>query len=505
MKIMIRFLFFLCAIHIHSQEKNIDFLSLEQTIQQAIKNKEIPSAVIAIAKDDKIIYQKAFGYADINKNIKARVHTPYQLASTSKPITATAIMMLHQKGIIHIDSLITNYAPELGIKKAYPDISIPTIRHVLGHVSGLGTYFDIGYTDEKYNFDDFIKGWKKYGKIFHNPGVTYEYSNLGYGLLDHIIHKTTTKTFSDFLNKELFTPLKMNNSFVNKNSSNTNIPAKKYTRDLLELPEVVNNTLGAGNIYSSVLDLVRFGMFHVINEKSYNQILNIEARKLMQSTKHKDALYHLYEDSYYGLGWYIRPNDNGYRMVWHEGGMIGASSMLKLIPENNVVIAVITNVYNNPFCRKVTNMLSNIVLKKYQPSAINEIAAYKPVTSNPDFIGTWMGSMTINEKKIPVQLIIEADRIWLEYPDDSLSSFFTQGQPIPSITQLFFGMINNNSFLGTTSGNLPSSDLRKEYNHLLSLKLIKQKDRLSGTITAMAAASREYYAYPYAIELYKKL
>src|SRR5579872_4738954 len=178
------------------------FTIVDSLINKAIKEKRIPSMVIAIARNGKIIYEKAFGYADAGQKVEATTHTPYQLASATKPFTATAILILHERGLLNIDSPVTKYVPELTLNKGHPDFAIPTVRQVLNHTSGLGTYFDIGYADENYTFDDFEKGWKTYGTIFLEPGTVCEYSNLGYGLLGRVITNVTHQAYTDFMAAE---------------------------------------------------------------------------------------------------------------------------------------------------------------------------------------------------------------------------------------------------------------------------------------------------------------
>ena len=90
------------ASHLYGQNK-YDFNGIENKINQAIENKEIPSIVVAIAKDGKIIYEKAFGFSDIENKIKATPSTSYQLGSVSKSFTATGIMLLNHKNTIDIN------------------------------------------------------------------------------------------------------------------------------------------------------------------------------------------------------------------------------------------------------------------------------------------------------------------------------------------------------------------------------------------------------------------
>jgi CubicO group peptidase (beta-lactamase class C family) len=499
-------LLFIQNFYLQAQEKpavkTLGLTLVEARINQAIKEKKVPSMVIAVARNGKIIYEKAFGYSDAGNGIKATIHTPYQLASASKPFTATAIMMLYERGLINIDSPVTKYVPELILKKADPHFSMPTVRQVLNHTSGLGTYFDIGYADENYSFDDFKNGWRRYGTIFLNPGAASEYSNLGYGLLDHVIANVSGKTYTNFMASELFKPLQLDDTYVTSPGYVTSVSARKYNANGTQLPEVINNTTGAGNIYTSVHDLIRFGIFNLRGEKEEKAILSDSLIGLMHSYKDKNALYTINKNTFYGLGWYVQAGDDNSSVIWHEGGMPGASSMLKLFPKEGISVAVITNTYNYPFCREITDEITRVILPERKTLPIDEMETYKNYTADTSFTGNWDGNITVEDKQIPASLSIK--EIVLSYADFTMKSFLTDNQPLPHKTVLLYGMINQGYFLGTTTGMLPVTHLRKEFGHLLILKLLKKNNLLTGTITTMAAADREYYAYPFFVELRKR-
>ena len=458
---------------------------------------------MAIAKDGVIIYEKAFGFADIENKVPATISTSYQLASVSKPIRATAIMILDKQTEFDINLPAEKYIKPLKFKIYEGSSSDVKVVDLLNHTSGLGSYMQISYADENLKTDNFEAAFNKYGSLFHPSGLKCEYSNLGYGLLDYIIEKQSGKKFSEFMENQLFIPLAMKNTFVDSLKREGISIAKKYGSDLSLLPDVLNNTKGAGNIYSSVHDLILFGKFHL---KSGNKkLLDSKTIDLMQSYVNKNALYHYYDSVFYGLGWYFKPNDNGYKVVWHEGGMMGASSMIKLIPKENIAIAVILNISNQQYCQHITNQLSKIVLPEYNPTTINEVAEYKPYTSDSTYFGDWKGTIKVVDLDIPCKLKIQSDgNIIIDYLDFTYKSYFTQNNPIPNKTFLLTGLVNKNSFIGMFPGDLPSDDIRHEFSQFMSLKLYKHGDVLSGTISALAAAEKEYYSYPYYIRLEKQ-
>jgi CubicO group peptidase (beta-lactamase class C family) len=480
-----------------------DFSSVEEEIQKAIDNKEIPSIVIAVAKNGNIIYEKAFGYADIKNQFKATTSTPYQLASVSKTFTATGIMLLNHQQKIDIMLPAEKYISPLKFNAIEGNASDVRVIDLLNHSSGLGTYFQLNYSDENVITDNFEAAFNKFGNLFHPSGLISEYSNLGYGLLDYIIEKQSGTTFSNFMKGELFHPLGLKNTFIEKADMKKGFIAQKYGANLKPLPEMDNNTKGAGNIYSSIHDLITFGMFNLKdNQKS---ILGAKDLDLMHSYINKKTIYHYYDSTFYGLGWYFKPNDNGYEVVWHEGGMMGVSSMIKLIPKEEIAIAVILNTSNRQYCQRITNLLNKIILPSYTPEAINEMAEYKPYTSDSTYFGNWKGIIKVGKVDIPCSLDIKPDgNIIIDYLDYTYKSYFTQNNPIPHKTILLNGLVNKNSFIGVYPGDLPSDDIRHEFSQLISMKLHKNDDVLSGTIVALAAAEREYYAYPYYIRLEKE-
>ena len=176
-----------------------NFDLVEKEIETALSNKEIPSIVIAVAKNGKIIYEKAFGYSDIENSIKATINTPYQLASVSKVFTATGIMLLQHQKKIDIYESVEKYMSSLEFKEIGGTASEVKVIDLLNHTSGLGTYFHLNYADEGAYHDNFENAFNKFGSLFHPSGKVYEYSNMGYGLLDYIIGVQSGTSFSNFM------------------------------------------------------------------------------------------------------------------------------------------------------------------------------------------------------------------------------------------------------------------------------------------------------------------
>jgi CubicO group peptidase (beta-lactamase class C family) len=213
---------------------------IETMLQNAVTSREIPGAVALIARNGKIVFHKSFGMADNASNKKMTNDVIFRIASQSKAITATAIMMLWEEGKFRLDDPISNYIPEFEtanildtfneadssftVKPADKKI---TIRHLLTHTSGLGygvidgddrirkIYAKAGvtdlYTTKNITIEESIKKLAKL-PLHHHPGEKFTYSE-GLDVLGYFIEIISEMPFDEFLRKRIFDPLGMNDTW----------------------------------------------------------------------------------------------------------------------------------------------------------------------------------------------------------------------------------------------------------------------------------------------------
>jgi CubicO group peptidase (beta-lactamase class C family) len=203
-----------------------------------IKEGNLPGIVALVARNGKIIYHKAFGTADAKTQRILKKDDIFRLASQSKAITATAVMMLWEEGRFRLDDPISKYIPEFkkpqvldslfadGTFTTKPAIREISIRHLLTHTSGIGygvidgddrfkkIYKDAGITDlfttKKISIADNIKKLAHL-PLHHNPGDEFTYSE-SYDVLGYFIEIISGETFDTYLQKHIFEPLKMTNT-----------------------------------------------------------------------------------------------------------------------------------------------------------------------------------------------------------------------------------------------------------------------------------------------------
>lgn len=213
---------------------------MDNIFQQAIANKEVPGVAAIVIRNGKIVYYKSFGMADNAANRSLKKDDIFRIASMSKAITSTAVMMLWEEGKFQLDDPISKYIPEfrnptLISSFSFKDTSYTTepakseitIRQLITHTSGIGygeidgderfkaIYKKAGITDlfttEPVTIGESVRKLAKL-PLHHNPGEKFTYSE-GLDVLGYFIEVVSGMSFSDFLKKRLFEPLGMQDTY----------------------------------------------------------------------------------------------------------------------------------------------------------------------------------------------------------------------------------------------------------------------------------------------------
>jgi len=213
---------------------------IDQMCKDAVKNEEVPGIVTLVSRKGKIVFHNAYGMADNSASRKMKKDDIFRIASQSKAITSTAVMMLWEEGKFRLDDPISKYIPEFKNPQVlksfrYSDTSYTTtpadkeisIRHLLTHTSGLG-YGDIdgderiklihkkegiaiAFSTENISIEENIKKLAKL-PLHHNPGEKFTYS-LGIDVLGYFIEVVSGMPFDKFLRERLFDPLGMDDTW----------------------------------------------------------------------------------------------------------------------------------------------------------------------------------------------------------------------------------------------------------------------------------------------------
>jgi CubicO group peptidase (beta-lactamase class C family) len=185
-----------------------NFSAVENLIRTRLTQTGIASLALSIAQGDQILWETGFGWANRAAQKPADEHTVYSLASISKPITATGIMILVERGLIDLDHPINDYLGNAKLTAHVGNAADATVRRVANHSSGLPLHCHFFYEDEAAPRPHMDETIRRYGHLMMPPGETYQYANSGFGLLEYLIERISGQSYADFLRQEIFIPLK---------------------------------------------------------------------------------------------------------------------------------------------------------------------------------------------------------------------------------------------------------------------------------------------------------
>ena len=332
---------------------------LDSVLNRINKRHDFHGSVL-VAKNGKLLFSNEYGYADFNKKIKLDKNSVFQLASVSKQFTATAILILYERGNIGLDDMVIKYYPEF----PYENI---TIKHLLNHTSGLPKYFWLA--EHKWNKEkppvnsEMMEMMSVHNlPLFFKPGAMFDYSNTGYFVLASIVEKISGMDYGDFLENNIFKPLQMKNSFVyrfEQDEINENQLAgyRLYKRRWHgKISGTVNDAIvGDKNVYSTTEDLFKW-----INALNSGKIISKNSLKQMY-TKGKTKYG---REIPYGYGFRI-DNKNSEKVIYHYGKWNGFStSIMQYIDSDLVIITLEHSKYNS--MNHLNNKVRTIVNQNFE-------------------------------------------------------------------------------------------------------------------------------------------
>jgi len=481
-------------------ESNSLFDSVRLEITELVESGKIPSISVAVAQGGKILWEESFGWADREKMIKATPHTMYSIASISKSITATGLMVLVEQGKIDLQSPVNKYISPSSLTVYEGKSDDITVKHLLHHSAGLPLHWTFFYEDEPHRKPSMGESIRRYGISVHPPGEVYQYSNFGYGILDHIISKVSGKSFASFMKNEVFLPLGMTRSSLNIGPGLEEYAATRYDEDNNPIPFYDFDHSGASAFYCSTHDLIRFGMFHLKNKlPGQKQILRDTTLDLMRKDKDPDAP--IKDNEFYALGWSNTLDENGYHIVYHDGGMPGVSTIIYLVPSENIAVVVLLNCSDKHVYSVCEDILCAMLPKykenqeKSKTSEESEPEKSKP-ESEPGLLGEWEGTVKTHEGEIPVTMLFQKDGdIFITLKTSRLDAVCPK-----KINRVSY---NNGRLMGIFSSAIPTGDANR-HPHYIVLDVNLSGNRLVGFVCAVSNEKRDYMALSSYICLGKK-
>ncbi len=387
-----------------------DFATVSALIQQKIASDHIPSISAAVARNDEILWEKGFGWANREQHIAATEHTMYALASVTKLMTATAIMVLRDRKQLDLDRPINEYLGPAKLRSSIWNPSDATVRRVATHTAGLATY-DNGYYCRGNEGDCQDIMLSRFGVLIWKPGERFDYSNLGYGALGDVIRHVSGMKYGDFLTSQILAPLGMTYCSLGITPGLEAYAAQRYSSSDGSpadwSPNEPSSQEAASSLFCSAHDLVRFGMFHLkehVAEKS--PVLSASAIDEMQaSTVPADDGYR------YGFGWW-HEDRFGYKVMYASGGYDYAQALLFTVPAEKIAIAVLVNTGHATVAKEVADEIASLLIPAYRENRVK--AAHhdrqqpaKEANALASLSGTWNGTVQTETREVPLTLTVD--------------------------------------------------------------------------------------------------
>ncbi len=336
--------------------------TIAASVQSLLRERDIPSAVIGVVKDGKVVYTGAFGSAQLAPRVPATVEMPYGIGSVSKQFTAVAVMVLAERGKLNLDDPVATWFPEL---KHSHDV---TLRQLLNHVSGYSDYYtedfltpEMAAPTEPYAL---VKRWTDKPLDF-TPGTKWQYSNTNYVLASLIVQKVAGVPFFQFLSDNVLVPAGIR-GVVNLDGNKVPAVPKNYDHFALgparETTREGRGTLaGAGQLAMPISQLALWDTVVLHRDK----VLKPASWQVLQA----EVSLPNGSGTGYGMGYFLEAHD-GLRIVGHSGGLSGFSTLNYLYPDRDAAIAVVVN--NNTGTSPILHAVEKVV---FAPKPITALAA----------------------------------------------------------------------------------------------------------------------------------
>jgi len=312
-----------------SEARDID------TLLTGVFKRDEPGGAVIVTRKGETVFRKGYGLADMELKVPIQPDMVFRLGSVTKQFTATAILMLEEQGKLSINDPVTKFLPE------YPtNGQTISVEHLLTHTSGIKSYTSMPEWLSKWRTDmslgSLIDMFKDQPADF-KPDERWLYNNSGYILLGGIIEKASGESYEDFIEKKIFEPLGMKDSYYDRTEQVIPKRVKGYQRGANGFHNApymsMTQPYAAGSLASTVDDLAIWDTALWSN------------RLIKKETLAKAHTPHRLADgrsTAYGYGWSLGDYE-GHRTVEHGGGIHGFATYTLSMPDDGVFVAILTN------------------------------------------------------------------------------------------------------------------------------------------------------------------
>lgn len=359
--------------------------AVDAYIGQQMRRLNIPGVALAVVEGDQVVYERGYGRARPGGEPPSS-QTPFVLGSTTKSITALAVMQLVEAGKVDLDAPVQRYLAWFRV--ADPDVSASiTVRHLLNQTSGLPMLPGMTLLA---NLDQDARAAERQVRdlatleLSRAPGAGWEYSNLNYMLLGLIIEAASGESYPDYIQHHIFDPLGMGHSFTSlarAKEASLAVGHRNwfgYPLPVIDLP-TPRGSLAAGELISCSQDMARY-LIAMLNGGRCGdaQILSPAGiAELQRGVVDYGAMGEALGQ--YAMGWFVDQVE-GTRLVYHEGNVPEFSTFTAILPEQKkgVVLLFNSHLYGLPMVVAEVGKGLALLLAGHSPAPQGGFAAVVP-------------------------------------------------------------------------------------------------------------------------------
>lgn len=378
-ELIVIFLFVFVAGNIHAQSENFennkidyyhptfetatycDSISLDSTIKAQMQKNHIPGLASCIVKNNQIIWNRCYGYANIERELLVNDSTAFLLASVTKTFTGTAVMQLWEQGLLGVHDNINGYLPPgVSVINPYYSGDPITFRMLLTHTSSIKYNYENSYRplmtwgdDSPVSLDSFVVNYFTPDGIYYDstnfnnraPGTTFEYSNEAISLLGYLISIIADTSFFKYCEDHIFNPLNMNHTawfLSDMDTTNLSMPYYYQSGTYYPIGYFAHPGYPSSLLKSCSSDLARYLMAY-INKGELNgvRILNSNTVSVMNTVHYPQIA------PSQGLIW--RLDYRGGSKIWYHGGkQYGTSTRISYNPDEKFGVIILSNMDTSP-------------------------------------------------------------------------------------------------------------------------------------------------------------
>jgi CubicO group peptidase (beta-lactamase class C family) len=444
------------------------FAAVDQVFAEARERHRIPGLAYGVVVDGELAHSGGIGVRQVGDSAAPRADTVFRIASMTKSITGVCAMMLRDDGLLVLDDPVSKYVPQLqGLRPPTRDSAPVTVRQLL--TMSAGFVEDDPWADRHLSMSESEFSTRLEGGIPFDwaPGLVFEYSNLGYGVVGRVVREVAGKSAMDLATERLFRPLGMSDSVWEVSAVPTERMAHGYRLeggDWVDEPPLASGAFAPmGGLWTTITDFARYVAFQLAawparDDPEGGPLRRSSAREMQQPVRllpAPNAKSPALKSAGYGYGLIAGEHSRDGQVVFHSGGLPGFGSHVHWLPDHGIGIMAFANLTYAPM-RAVVNeavdalaATGGLIARRPQPSPALVAAGAKIVA----LYESWDDAV-LEE--------LAADNLFLDRPVEQRRREFAElrtkhGRAVELAELVSFGAMRGSWRLRCESGNLAAT------------------------------------------------